>query len=63
MLGDNNVPDNTPPRVDFAVRFEGALLASIANSVHKLSCRISLSQLKFANINKENRPIKMRMPA
>ena len=58
IIDDNNVPDNAPPRIDYAVRIEGALLASIASSVHKLWWRISLSHLKIANINKENSPIK-----
>ena len=40
------------------MRIEGALLASIANSVHKLWWRISLSHLKIVNINKENSTIK-----
>ena len=36
IIDDYNVPDNTPPRIDYAVRIEGALLPSIAASVYKL---------------------------
>lgn len=53
IIDDYNVPDNTPPRIDYAVRIEGALLPSIASSVHKLWRRISLSHLQAANVNKK----------
>ena len=36
IIDDYNVPDNTPPRIDYAVRIEGALLPSIAANVVKL---------------------------
>jgi cardiolipin synthase A/B len=36
IIDDYNVPDNTPPRIDYAVRIEGALLPSITASVNKM---------------------------
>ena len=33
IIDDYNVPDNTPPRIDYAVRIEGTLLPSIASSI------------------------------
>ena len=51
IIDDYNVPDNTPPRIDYAVRIEGTLLPSIASSIQKLWRRISLSHLKPANTN------------
>ena len=53
IIDDYNVPDNTPPRIDYAVRIEGALLPSIISSVQKLWRRISLSHLKPASTNKK----------
>ncbi len=53
IIDDYNVPDNTPPRIDYAVRIEGALLPSIASSIQKLWRRISLSHLKPAITNKK----------
>ena len=53
IIDDYNVPDNTPPRIDYAVRIEGTLLPSIASSVQKLWRRISLSHLKPINTNKK----------
>lgn len=58
IIDDDNVPDNTPPRIDYAVRIEGALLPSIAASVYKLWQRISLSHLKIGNANKKISEIK-----
>ena len=52
IIDDYNVPNNTPPRIDYAVRIKGTLLPIIASSVQKLWRRISLSHLKPANTNK-----------
>ncbi len=52
IIDDYNVPDNTPPRIDYAMRIEGDLLPSITSSVQKLWRRISLSHLKRAITNK-----------
>ena len=63
IIDDYNVPDNTPPRIDYAVRIEGALLPSITASVHKLWHRISLTQLKIGNANKKIGSIKTEAAA
>ena len=52
IIDDNNVPDNTPPRIDYAVRIEGALLPSITASVNKLWRRIALLRLKLTTSSK-----------
>ncbi len=41
IIDDYNVPDNTPPRIDYAVRVEGALLPRIAMSVTNLWHRMA----------------------
>jgi cardiolipin synthase A/B len=51
IIDDYNVPNNTPPRIDYAVRVEGALLPSILFSVDKLWHRMSwlpLQRTKFS---------------
>jgi cardiolipin synthase A/B len=60
IIDDYNVPDNTPPRIDYAVRIEGALLPSIALSVQKSWQRVSLTYLKLGNANKKSSPIKTK---
>ena len=52
IIDDNNVPDNTPPRIDYAVRIEGALLPSIAASVYKLWQRMAFTRLNLTFSNK-----------
>ena len=47
IIDDYNVPDNAPPRIDYAVRIEGKLLPIIAASVQKLWQRLSLLQLNI----------------
>ena len=49
IIDDYNVPDNTPPRIDYAVRIEGALLPIITTSVQKLWQRMSLLQFNISN--------------
>ena len=63
IIDDYNVPDNTPPRIDYAVRIEGTLLPSIASSVQRLWRRISLSHLKPANNNNKIRTNKVELTA
>ena len=46
IIDDYNVPDNTPPRIDYAVRIEGALLPSIAANVVKLWQRMQWMRLR-----------------
>jgi cardiolipin synthase len=57
IIDDYNVPDNTPPRIDYAVRIEGALLPSIAASVVKLWHRMQWMRLRglVARINPAGR--------
>jgi cardiolipin synthase A/B len=50
IIDDHNVPDNTPPRIDYAVRIEGKLLPPILSSVNKLWRRISLTHLQPKNL-------------
>ena len=47
IIDDYNVPDNTPPRIDYAVRIEGALLPSIAASVSKLWRHMAFTRLNL----------------
>ena len=46
IIDDYNVPDNTPPRIDYAVRVEGKLLPVILDSVTKLWRRMSVLHLQ-----------------
>jgi cardiolipin synthase A/B len=50
IIDDDNVPDNTPPRIDYAVRIEGKLLPAILSSVSKLWRRIAFMHLKSKNL-------------
>ncbi len=49
IIDDENVPDKTSPRIDYAVRIEGKLIAVILNSVSKLWRRISWAHLHAKN--------------
>jgi cardiolipin synthase A/B len=51
IIDDNDVPDNTPPRIDYAVRIEGAILVAIVASVHKLWRRMAWGKTQQANMN------------
>jgi len=46
IIDDDDVPADATPRVDYAVRIEGALLQSLHASVNKLWRRIAWSQLR-----------------
>lgn len=50
IIDDYNVPDNTPPRIDYAVRVEGKLLPAMLSSVNKLWRRISITHLQANNL-------------
>ncbi|MES2637081.1 MAG: cardiolipin synthase ClsB, partial [Pseudomonadota bacterium] len=50
IIDDHNVPDNTPPRIDYAVRIEGKLVPDILASVTKLWRRIAMLHLKSKNL-------------
>lgn len=46
IIDDNNVPNQAPPRIDYAVRIEGRLLPAIVASTHKLWRRIAWMQIR-----------------
>jgi len=46
IIDDNNVPNQAPPRIDYAVRIEGRLLPAIVASTHKLWQRIAWMQIQ-----------------
>jgi len=46
IIDDNNVPNQAPPRLDYAVRIEGRLLPAIVASTHKLWRRIAWMQIR-----------------
>ena len=46
IIDDYDVPKGATPRVDYAVRLEGALVPALYASVHKLWRRIAWSQLR-----------------
>jgi cardiolipin synthase len=53
----NNAPNNAPPRIDYAVRIEGALLPVLVTSVQKLWRRIAwthMRQLKTVALKSPN---------
>lgn len=45
----NNAPNNIPPRIDYAVRIEGALLPVLVTSVQKLWRRIAWMHMRPVN--------------
>lgn len=51
IIDDSNVPNHLPPRVDYAVRVEGALLPSMAASMQKLWRRIKLTHLQALSLD------------
>lgn len=48
IIDDGNVPNNAPPRIDHAVRIEGALLPAITASVNQLWRHIMWAHLRRA---------------
>ena len=67
IIDDYNVPDNTPPRIDYAVQIEGALLPSIAANVVKLWHRMQWLRLHGLASNMitkpSHEPVKATPPA
>jgi cardiolipin synthase len=51
IIDDNNVPDQIPPRIDYAVRIEGAVLVAIVESVHKLWRRMAWKKIQQVNMS------------
>jgi cardiolipin synthase len=61
IIDDENTPEQTPPRIDYAVQIEGTLIPAIENNVRKLWRRIAWSHLRLANADiSMRRPIHMR---
>ncbi len=46
IIDDNDVPNQIAPRVDFAVRIEGAIMVAIVESVHKLWRRMAWAKIQ-----------------
>jgi cardiolipin synthase len=46
IIDDNDAPNQTPPRIDYAVVLEGPILGVILESVHKLWRRLAWMNLK-----------------
>ena len=65
IIDDYNVPDNTPPRIDYAVRIEGALLPSITANVQRLWHRMQWMHLGSlaSQINSAARPAATAKPS
>ena len=63
IIDDNNVPDNRPPRIDYAVRIEGALLPIITASVYKLWKGIAFRRLKSYHTNTTTSTIEVKLSA
>jgi cardiolipin synthase len=50
IIDDNDVPNQIAPRVDFAVRIEGAIMVAIVESVHKLWRRMAWTKIQQVKI-------------
>jgi cardiolipin synthase A/B len=51
IIDDNDVPDQVPPRIDYAVRIEGALLVVIVESVYKLWRRMAWAKIQQTKVS------------
>jgi len=51
IIDDHNVPDQAPPRIDYAVRIEGPLLPYIVASTHKLWRRIAWVHMRALELS------------
>ncbi len=51
IIDDYNVPDNTPPRIDYALQIEGSLLPAMLISVQKLWRRSKRNRLQLSNLS------------
>jgi cardiolipin synthase A/B len=54
IIDDNDVPDQIAPRIDYAVRVEGAILVAIVASVHKLWRRLAWAKTHQMGSRKAN---------
>jgi cardiolipin synthase len=53
IIDDLNTPGQTPPRIDFAVRVEGPILAQIVKTMRRVRTLVELSQLHHIALEKE----------
>jgi cardiolipin synthase len=60
IIDDNDAPNQTPPRIDYAVVLEGPILGTILESVHKLWRRLAWLNLKQSYLS--NTQIKDTIP-
>jgi cardiolipin synthase len=51
IIDDYDVPDQVPPRIDYAVRIEGALLVVIVESVYKLWRRMAWAKVRHSKVS------------
>jgi cardiolipin synthase A/B len=51
IIDDNDVPDQIAPRIDYAVRIEGAILVAIVESVHKLWRRMAWAKIQQVKVS------------
>jgi cardiolipin synthase A/B len=63
IIDDNDVPNQIAPRVDFAVRIEGAILVAIVESVHKLWRRMAWSKIQQAKVSSAKADLRMPVEA
>lgn len=52
IIDDMNAPDHTPPRIDYAVRVQGALLPVIRASVRRLWRRVAWAHLRRVRVGR-----------
>ena len=50
VIDDMNTPGHKPPRVDFAVRVRGPLLASIVQTMQRVWAIVEIAQLKSSDV-------------
>jgi cardiolipin synthase len=60
LIDDMNTPRHKPPRVDFAVRVEGPILAAIVMSMQRLWALVELTQLDRSDVPLFPAPIPTR---
>ncbi|MCL2310010.1 MAG: cardiolipin synthase ClsB [Proteobacteria bacterium] len=56
IIDDMNTPGHTPPRIDFAVRVEGPILANIVRTMHRVRTLVELSQLQNITLEEDASP-------
>ncbi|MDR0771461.1 MAG: cardiolipin synthase ClsB [Burkholderiales bacterium] len=54
IIDDMNTPGQTPPRIDFAVRVEGPILAAIVRTMRRVRTLVELSQLHHVALEEDS---------